>query len=307
MVMAALPLVVWAQAARTGKKTVPPPKWDPREVEKVFFKDVASRVGPGEPGAVKAAGTSAATTAATSSPAATPARGGGPAWSKLADAETLETEIKKSVNALGPAVDNPGQFKSQHFRQARRHYSTLAVWFGVAAGYDGSIKWKDKSAGLRDAMAKAASVCKAGSDQSFQEAKRPYEDLRTLLEGGSPMVPPGDAAADWKNVADLGELMKRMEEAGQNQLTPWTADAGAFKANKDKILHEAQLLAVLAEVIKHPSYEYGVDANFVKYADDLQNACLGIVEAAKTDNYDKARANAGLMSKACNSCHGEFR
>jgi hypothetical protein len=302
---------VWAQAAKTGKKnTVPPPKWDPREVDKVFFKDVASRVGPGQPGGARPAVGSVAppTPGATSTGGtATPAAAGGFSWSKLADAETLETEIKKSINALGPTVDNPGQFKNQHFRQARRQYSSLAVWFGVLAGYDGSAKWKDKAAGLRDSMAKAGFNCKVGSDQSFLEAKGRYEDLRTLLEGGSPKLPQAEAAAEWKSVADLTELMKRMEEAGQNQLTPWTASANEFKANKDKILHEAQLLAVLAQVIKHPSYEYGQDANFVKYADDLQNACLGIVEGAKTDNYDKARASAGAMSKACNACHGDFR
>ncbi len=184
--------VVFAQAARTGKKnTVPPPKWDPQQVEKVFFKDVASRVGPGQPGggrqAAGAANTPAQGTTSTG-PTATPSAAGGFAWSKLADAETLETEIKKSINALGPAVSNPGQFKSQHFRQARRHYSSMAIWFGVIAGYDGSIKWKDKAAGLRDSTAKAGFNCKVGSDQSFQEAKGRYEDLAHAAGRGQSQV-----------------------------------------------------------------------------------------------------------------------
>lgn len=301
--------VVWAQAGRTKKNTVPPPKWDER-VKKVFFDDVTKHVGPGQPGGMRPTATSVAGTSqpGTAAPgSAAPAAGGGYSWSKLADAETLEAEIKKSINALGPTVENPGQFKSQHFRQARRHYSSLAIWFGVAANYDGDIKWKDKAASLRDGLAKAGFNCKVGSDQSFQEAKARLEDLRTLLQGSSPKLNPAEAAADWKNVADLSELMKRMEEGGQNSLTPWTASANEFKANKDKILHEAQLLAVLAEVIKHPSYEYGQDANFVKYAEDLRNACLEIAEGAKNDNYDKARTGAGAMSKACSGCHGDFR
>jgi hypothetical protein len=304
--------LVWAQAARTAKKnTVPPPKWDPQQVDKVFFKDVASRVGPGQPGGARPAASSVATPSqgtTSTGGASVPAAAGGFAWSKLADAETLETEIKKSINALGPAIDNRGQFKGQHFRQARRHYSSLAVWFGVVATYDGSVKWKDKAAGLRDAIAKAGFNCKVGTDQSYQEAKGRYDDLRTLLDGGNPKLPDAELAADWKNVADLPELMKRIgSESEQSPLTAWTASANDFKANKDKILHEAQLLAILAEVIKHPSYEYGEDANFVKYADDLQNACLGITEGVKTDNYDKVRASAGAMSKACSSCHGDFR
>jgi hypothetical protein len=303
LMITTLSAAVWAQPGRAAKKnTVPPPKWDEREVKKTFFDDVTKHVGPGQPGGTRPAATAAAGT----SPGA-PAAVGGYAWSKLADAETLEAEIKKSINALGPAVENPGQFKSQHFRQARRHYSSLAVWFGVAANYDGDIKWKENAASLRDGIAKAGFNCKVGSDQSFQEARGRLEDLRTLLEGGSPKLNPAEAAAEWKSVADLTELMKRMEEGGQNSLTPWTASANEFKANKDKIRHEAQLLAVLAEVIKHPSYEYGADANFVKYADDLRNACLEVVDGAKTDNYDKARTGAGAMSKACSGCHGDFR
>ncbi len=79
------------------------------------------------------------------------------------------------------------------------------------------------------------------------------------------------------------------------------------RPTRTRFCNEAQLLAILAQVIKHPSYEYGEDAKFVKYADDLQNACLGMVEGAKTDNYDKVRASAGAMSKACSGCHGDFR
>jgi cytochrome c556 len=98
-----------------------------------------------------------------------------------------------------------------------------------------------------------------------------------------------------------------MEEAGQTHITPWTASSNDFKANKDKLVHEAQLLAIMAQVIKDPSYEYGQDAKFVQFAEDLVNACIDIADGAKTDNYDKVRTAAGAMSKACNNCHGEFR
>ena len=299
---------VWAQAGRAKKNTVPPPKWDEKDVKNTFFEDVAKKVGPGQPGGGR---TATAAVPGTSQPAtATPGNAapaaGGYSWSKLADAETLEAEIKKSINALGPAVETPGRFKTQNL-QARRYYSSLAVWFGVAANYDGDIKWKDKAASLRDGMAKAGFNSKVGSEQAYQEAKARYEDLRALQQGGSLKLPAAEASAEWKTVADLTELMKRMEEAGKNSLTPWTASANEFKANKDKILHEAQLLAVLAEVIKHPSYEYGADANFVKYAEELRGGCLDMAEGAKTDNYDKARAGAAVMSKACDACHGEFR
>jgi hypothetical protein len=302
-----LSAAVLAQAGRAKKNTVPPPKWSEKDVTNTFFDDVLKHVGPGQPGSTRpAASVAGSSQPATATPGNTAPAAAGIAWSKLADAETLEDEIKKSINALGPTVETPKRFQTQNL-QARRFYSSLAVWFGVAANYDGEIKWKDKAASLRDGMAKAGFNSKVGSEQAYQEAKARYEDLRALQQGGNPKLPSADASADWKNVADLTELMKRMEEAGKSSLTPWTANAGEFKANKDKILHEAQLLAVLAEVIKHPSYEYGQDDNFVKYAEALRGGCVDIAEGAKTDNYDKARAGAAAMSKACDACHGEFR
>ena len=122
--------------------------------------------------------------------------------------------------------------------------------------------------------------------------------LPTSLVGSYPQP-------DW--LIDRPELMKRMEEAGQLHLIPWTANAGDFNSNKDKIVHEAQVLAVLSQVIQHGSFEYADDETYLKHAAALQKACLEIVEGAKAGNAEKARAGASEMAKACANCHTDFR
>jgi hypothetical protein len=156
-------------------------------------------------------------------------------------------------------------------------------------------------------LAKAGFNCKVGTDSSFKEAKARHEDLRQLLSGGSVTLPEAEPSAEWANVADLTELMKRMEEGGQNRITPWTSAEGDFKANQEKVLHEAQLLAVMAQVIKHPSYDYGADEAYVNHASALQQACLEVIDGARQANFDKARTGAGNMTKACANCHSDFR
>jgi hypothetical protein len=294
----------WAQAQKKPAKSklAPPPKWSESTL-RMFFADATKEVGPGQPGAARPVASTATGGAASSAAAAM----SGESWSALVDAETLETEVKTNINALAPTVENSNKFKSQYFRKARGAYSELAVLFGVIGQYNGDVKWKDKAPGLRDALAKAGFNCKVGTDASYTEAKARYEDLRTLLEGSSPKVGEADVEAEWAKVADLTELMKRMEEAGQNRITPWTGSEGEFKSNQDKILHEAQLLSVMARVIGHSSYEYASDEAYVKHAKALEEACREIVDGAKQTNFDKTRAAAGNMAKACAYCHSDFR
>jgi hypothetical protein len=296
----------WAQGNKqpASKRPAPPPKWTESTL-RWFFADATKEVGPGQPGGVRQADSSVA-----GAPAVTPAPAGAASsesWAALIDAETLETEIKTNINSLTAAVENSNKFKSQHFRKARSSYSELALLFGVIAEYNGDVKWKEPAAGLRDALAKAGFNCKVGTDASFTEAKARYEDLRTLLEGSSPKVPEPAPESEWAKVADLTELMKRMEEAGQNRITPWTASEGEFKANQDKVLYEGQLLSVMARVIAHPSYEYAGDEAYVKHAQALEEACREIVAGAKQSNFEKTRTAAGNMAKACANCHSDFR
>jgi hypothetical protein len=101
--------------------------------------------------------------------------------------------------------------------------------------------------------------------------------------------------------------MKRMEEARANHLGPWTNDKGAFTKNKDTLVREAQFLAMLAELIKDPTFDSGDDPTYVGYATELQKQCLELVEAIKSDNQSAAQSAVSRISKSCDTCHGEYR
>lgn len=309
LAIAAQLVLSWAMAVPPGKRaprktTVPPPKWDARALQP-YFEDVLKEVGPGAPGGVQAAKPAAAPSQSVTPSSA--AAEGGFAWSRLIDAEALETEVKTTVNSLAPAVESPGRFKSQHYQQARQSYSLLAALFGMISAYDGDVKWKPSAAAMRDHLARTGFNCKAGTDQTYADAKRRYEDLQALLRGSSVELAPIEPASDWAKTADLTQLMKRMEEAGQKRLAPWTASEPEFKANREKVLHEAQLLAALSQIIAHESYDSGGDEVYLKHAADLQRAALGIVDAARLGDAQRARLATSQMAKACANCHTDFR
>jgi hypothetical protein len=299
-----------AQNARRSGKLAPPPKWD-RAVLEVFFPDARQKLGPGPgPGEVSTESgtgeTSATTTVATPSSSAAAAAGNGP-WSAVIAASTLEDEVKAQVQPLAAAVQSPTTFKGGGYNAARENLSVLAVLFGVIDQYDGSVRWKKESGGLRELFGRAGYNCTVGTDNSFNEAKIRSQDLTDLIRGGS--LEPREAKGDliWHDIARRPPLMKRMERSLRERLGPWTASKGDFAKNRNAVVHEAELLLVLSRVIKTDGYEYADDSSYRQYVDTLEQQCHEIIAAAKDGDLPRAQSATSQMNKTCDACHADFR
>jgi hypothetical protein len=302
------PALVAAQdgPAAGQRPTVPPPTFDDR-VKREFFEDALAELSGERPNYGASGSGTALADAGDSGGSVAAATGDGFAWSTLISSDTIEAEIKSAVTPLGEAVAAPGKFKAGEHKPARRLYSVVAVMFGVIAGYDGDVKWKDKAAALRDQMAKAGVNCKVGTDQSFKEAKDRQEELAELLRGGAVEVPEPADFSGWAQASDRSPLMQRMEMAHKGNLLPHTSSAGDFSANADKVLHEAQILAALAHVIQDPSFEFADDTGYQEYAHAVEAGAAAVAQAAAAGDYAKAQHAMAEIGKACDECHGGFR
>ena len=229
------------------------------------------------------------------------------AWSKLISAETVEDEIKRINLLVGQNVTTPTKFRGGGFKKGRVHFSMLAVLFAITAEYDGEIRFKKIAPGARQAFARAGFNCKVGTIGAYNEAKARKLDIADLVRGSSVTFAKGDVKATWVKVADRPPLMKWLEEAQQNRLSPWTASDAQFKKNNEKLLHEAQIVAALADVISRESYEFGDDPDYVKFCTQLKKAALDVVEAVKGDNAADARKAVGVMGQSCSDCHEDYR
>jgi len=231
------------------------------------------------------------------------------AWSHVVDAEVIEDEVKSHVTAVAEHVRSLNAFKSGGYKEIRDRYSLLAVLFGVIAQYDGDVRWKDKASGMRAALARAGFNCKVATDASFKESKLRGEDLATLVRGGSPELPRAAATIEdgWPSVADRSPLMKRMEEAQHGRLDVWTANSEEFQRNGDKLFHEAQLLRLLAEVIKDSAYEYAEDELYQQYVKKMRENCDQVIAAVKEDRFEEAQSAVRRINRQCDDCHGDYR
>jgi hypothetical protein len=290
----------------TPAKRARPPKWS-ADVLDAFFADAREKLEGTRPeygrenSAVADAGNDAG-----SSKAESDATGAG--WSKLIDAETVEAEIKRLAQSVAKDVSTPGAFKGGGFKAGRRNFSLLAVLFAVSAEYDGEIRWQDVAAGLREQFARAGHNCKVGTDQSYQEATQRKQELADLVGGSRPKVPQSERrTANWAEVADRSPLMQRLNAAHQDRLTKWLATEREFTAHADDVKHEAQIIAVIADVIGREGFDYWDDEQYAGFAKELKQSAADIAAAGDSNNYQQAQQAIGRTTKACADCHDGYR
>lgn len=301
--VSAAPRVRGAKAKR-AYKTAPPPKFDQATLD-VFFDDARNELGPGEPGGAIAA-TPAGPTPEPSDSGST-ATSGGFAWSKLIAAGTLEDEVKGQLAPLSEATKTPSAFASAN-TAARGYFTELALLFGVIAEYDGDVRFKRDAADLKSMFGRAAANSKVSGDNAFKQAQKASQDLTDLIAGGKVTAPKADPDATWAQLVNRPPLMARMGKEGFDpRIKAWTSDKGEFTRNREELLKEAQLVAVIAHIIQDPSYEFGDDETYLGYAQELEQQAAEVAEAVKADSFERAQKAAGLLNKACVTCHEGYR
>src|SRR5690606_17956042 len=149
--------------------------------------------------------------------------------------EVLETEIKRQSSELEKLVKSASEFKGGGYQDARNRFSLLAVLFAISAEHDQGARWKDSAVGLRDLFGRAGFNAKVGTDGTFREAVARSADLAELIRGGRPTTPTPNTDASWATISDRPPLMTRMEQAQQEQLSPWIASSAQFSGHTEEI------------------------------------------------------------------------
>lgn len=302
------------QAGQVAKSRVAPKTYKPGEGDPPFFSDVFQIVigerpnlgtaGTGSP--TPSAGGIAASSSTGSQAALPPAVAGGP-WQRLISAEVLENEVKAAKSALDKAVTTPSDFAGRGYKICRTQFTQLAVLFAVINEYDGAVRWKADAAAARDAFSRTAANCKVGSTQAFNEAKQRKADLEELIRGNP--FPQKSAATenDWSSIADRSPMMIRLQTAFDDHVRKYTSSDAEFRSSKEKLLSEAQIIALIAEVLCKPGMEDASDSTYTGFARKMQSEALRVIEATKSGDVDQARQAAGQIDQACSTCHESYR
>ena len=168
--------------------------------------------------------------------------------------------------------------------------------------------WKTEASVARDRFARAASNAKAGGNANvFKEAKDRENDLEDLVGGASLGEETAKTPTDWGRIAERALLMQRLDAAWESGLSPWTANEREFASRGDETVHEAEMVALLAEVLTKEGLDDADDAAYATLARNMKQAALDIARAAKGNDYPQARTSAGQIAKSCSACHESYR
>jgi cytochrome c556 len=233
--------------------------------------------------------------------------GGSFAWSKIIEPEVIEDEIKSLQRQMTKTITTPATFKGGGYKQGRIQLSVLAVMFGIISEYDGDVRWKQQAGAIRDLLARAGFNAKVGTDASYTEAKLRKDDMESLVQGNQLQLTKNADPPQWSKVSGRPPLMSRMEQGHKDGLAIWTANSADFAKNSDQLIHEAQILAAIAEVIQREGFEFADDEEYLKLAQQVRDNSLRVVEAVKQKKYDQARTATGEIGKACTACHEGYR
>lgn len=248
-----------------------------------------------------------------SAAAAAAAKGGGGggaavAWSKLISAPTIEREIGLIAAAAPEDVKNPGFYKSKGWAEAEKHHGMLAALFQVSANYDGKVKWQDKATGMRDVAAPAGIGAMNKDDAGFEAAKKSTDAVAALLKNGKVDAPAGDKMKPWGGeVVEFVTIMKRMEDAQRLKLDKWTTTENEFTAKAEVIIYEAELMAMMSQIILDESYSLASEGDYRDLATELRDLGVAIAQGTKDKQFDKVRSAVGSINKACDNCHTKYR
>lgn len=251
------------------------------------------------------------TEAKATGPAVAKAAGSGYAWSKLAPAATLEKEIDRIVTQSAESLASDSVFTARGYKKIKDNHSLAAAWLHVLSDFDGPSKMKAEAAAVRDLaslapLTLAADESKKPDMAMYTQAKGAQDALAKLAKGEKTGAPAGKARP-WREVAIYTSVMKRMEAAQDQRIRVWTGNAEELGKNTDEVVHEAELLAVLCQIILDKGFDNAGDDTYQGWAKKLQQDCVELVAATKAKEADKAKALAGDIAKQCAACHEAYR
>jgi len=236
----------------------------------------------------------------------TPAVSGGIDWKMIIPMPVLESQVKDIRNRLTKNMQSVGSYNTTYL-ELPTFTSTLAALAGIATEHPEDVSWKKNAKHLRDLAASISSETLMRGAKSFRKIQVPYEQMIVIMNGSAPAgLPEAPDKRPLSDVASMGDLMKRADIA-YKWLKSNVGSADALKSEKEKIIEETHLLAAIAKIITTEGYGYVDDKGFLNHANPMAEACLKMVEAAKSDNFSQFDEGLSRIYKSCTECHSEYK
>ena len=220
--------------------------------------------------------------------------------------ELLNSEVKRIRNELAVGLQSVRRYNGR-YKEIRVDGATLSAIGAIAIVHPDPVGWKENARYVRDLGTTIEENSQKLGRKAYDATKLPYEQLVDVLAGNKPAgLPDSEPTMPFSDHADRGGLMKRMDMAKEWLKQNVHTDA-VFKQQRDKVRHEASLLAVLGAVIADKSYDSADEKGYAAHAREMIAAARAMVAAVKSENFTGFTAALGRVDKKCDECHVDYR
>jgi hypothetical protein len=228
-------------------------------------------------------------------------------WAELITSATLESAVKGMVlklNGVLRSMEHPSRSQEVRPSECRRDLTLLGTLFQVIASYPDDVRWKSVAPQISQMCLNTAESYAGATHADVKRLKDTYVKLEDALRGQTDITAEPDFEPLVPEFAPLMQWMKLIAEDG-------LPEALSKKANFRKwalsINEQAQMLAMLSQVIRGDEYGYADDETYQSHADNLRDAALALQKAALANEFQESVDAAAAINQACAKCHADYR
>ena len=86
-----------------------------------------------------------------------------------------------------------------------------------------------------------------------------------------------------------------------------TNNTAAIKANSDQVKRDAELVAMVGEVLIQEGLDDFDDEDYAAMSKSMSKAALNVVGALERNDGDAVRKGVGAVAQSCETCHEQYR
>jgi cytochrome c556 len=291
---------------RKKVKRVKRPEFSERDSSGIYFSNVFDEAIKGDRPTVIASNTQTTNPPIGQGDSSTDTDDGSFEWSNYITGDVIETEIKRLEKQLAQQVTSPGKYKTG-YKEARYSFQMLSMLFGIIIEHNEEVRWKRAANLAQPSFAVAAKNARRGDSDSYNYAIARRDDLTELIRGGNmtSTEKPAETVV-WKDTIARSPLMQRLQDS-VDKVKPMLSDKQEFAANKEEILHEANFLAAISEVLLKESMDESDDEDYIEFSSNMSSAARLMMSNVVSDNYDAVSQGFNQVNQACSDCHDIFR
>ncbi|RLS38641.1 MAG: hypothetical protein DWH81_09690 [Planctomycetota bacterium] len=226
-------------------------------------------------------------------------------WGKIIPLDLALEAVKVARTEMNASLQTVPKYNAG-LTTIQQNAALMGMLAVVIAEHPEAANWKAKAKYVRDLCYEIQGKATEKGGAAKQATSDLFEQITTILDGGSPPEKESQDSVPYVEVADRSEMMKIIDKT-MNHLKSNIGDAKRMKEQANEVTRDLSVLRALGVMMSDPSYDAADNPEYQTYTKAfIDGAALG-VEAVKTDKFDEFQTALNRLNTSCNDCHPKFR